>query len=262
MDWTHHIIENAPFPGTSSGIKTTPIRTITTIIPAYNEAGRIREVLKVLHEVKQLGEIIVVDDGSQDETAHVTRLAAETDPRIRLIIQPTNLGKGQAIFTGWQATHAPYILMLDADLFGLEPHHVTDLFQPVQKGWADMTIGFFRGGYWRTDISHWVNPWLSGQRCFRADLLKMISWEAAAGYGIETALNVAAYLNRWNVIKIPLQGAWHLPSENRRGFWRGARMKGKMYMQIIQAWYLAGGYKRLGIRLGRKPRVTDLNRSH
>jgi len=259
---TLQTVKNAPFPETSSEIKTTPTRSIAVIIPAYNEASRIRQVLQVLHGVKQLGEIIVVDDGSSDGTAQQSCLEAETDPRIRLIILPTNMGKGQAVFTGWQATRAAYLIMLDADLFGLASQHIENLYQPVLDGQVDMTIGVFHGGYWRTDISHWATPWLSGQRCFRADLLKMINWDAAAGYGLETALTVAAQVNDWHVMKVPLQGAWHMPSENRRGFWRGAGMKGKMYLQIIRAWYVAEGYKHLGIRSGRKPRVSDLNRSH
>jgi GT2 family glycosyltransferase len=244
LDLTLQTEKNAPFPDTSSEIKTTPARSMAAIIPAYNEARRIRQVLQVLHEVDQLGEIIVVDDGSSDGTAQQARIEAETDPRIRLIIQPTNTGKGQAVFTGWQATRASYLVMLDADLFGLVPKHVADLYHPVLDGQADMTLGVFRGGYWQTDLSHWGTPWLSGQRCFRANLLKMISWDAAAGYGLETALTVAARQNSWQVKKVPLQGAWHMPSESRRGFWRGAGMKGKMYLQIIRAWYVAEGHKR------------------
>ena len=262
MDITPQTVNKAPFPETSSEIKTTPTRSIAAIIPAYNEAGRIRQVLQVLHQVEQLGEIIVVDDGSQDATAQESRLEAETDPRIRLIIQSTNMGKGQAIFTAWQATRAAYLIVLDADLFGLAPKHIEDLYKPVLEGQADMTIGLFRGGYWRTDLSHRGSPWLSGQRCIRADLLKAISWDAAAGYGIETALTVASQLNDWSVMRVPLQGVWHLPSEQRRGLWRGARNRSKMYLQIIRAWYVAGGLTHLGIRLGRKPRVSDLNRSH
>ena len=259
MDSTLQTVKTTSFPEISSEIKTTPVRCLAAIIPAYNEAGRIRQVLQVLHQVKQLGEIIVVDDGSQDATAQKSRIEAEEDPRIRIIIHPTNMGKGQAVYTGWQATRASYLILLDADLFGLVPQHVESLFRPVLEGRADMTIGYFRGGYWRTDISQRAAPWLSGQRCLRADRLKTISWDAASGYGIETALTVAAQQDGWRVMKVPLQGAWHVPSENRRGFWLGAKMKGKMYLQIIRAWYLARGHKHFGNQSGQKPRVSNLN---
>ncbi|MBP1704011.1 MAG: glycosyl transferase, family 2 [Chloroflexi bacterium] len=257
----NNVLQKARNPQAESypDITTSPTRTIAAIIPAYNEAGRIRRVLQTLHDVRQLGEIIVVDDGSSDGTAQESRLEAESDARIRLIIQPTNMGKGQAIYSGWQATRANCILMLDADLCGLTSQHIVDLYQPVLAGQADMTIGLFHGGYWRTDLSHWATPWLSGQRCFRADLLKKISWEAAAGYGIETALTVAAQLNDWKIVKVPWLGAWHTPSEDRRGFWRGMGRRSMMYLQIIRAWYVAGGLMCLGIRFGRKSRVSNLN---
>ena len=249
----------SPRSESNPAISTSPTRTIAAIIPAFNEAGRIGKVLHVLHDVKYLAEIIVVDDGSSDTTVQESLLEAETDSRIRLISQTANLGKGQAILAGWQATRANILLMLDADLCGLTSQHILDLCQPVLNGRADMTIGLFRGGYWRTDLSHWATPWLSGQRCLRADLLKKISWDAAAGYGIETALTVAAQLHDWKTMKVAWQGAWHTPSENRCGYWRGMARRGKMYLQILRAWYVAGGLLRLGIRLGRKLRVSNLN---
>jgi glycosyltransferase involved in cell wall biosynthesis len=206
-----------------------------------------------------LSEIIVVDDGSSDATAQESRLEAEIDPRIRLIIHPTNLGKGQAIFAGWQATRAQYIIMLDADLLGLAKQHIEDLYQPVLDGRADMSIGIFRGGYWKTDLSHMGTPWLSGQRCMRADLLKSISWDAASGYGIETALTVGAQLGDWKTMKVVWQGVWHTPSLDRRGFWQGVKTHTRMYLQVIRAWYVAGGLMQLRIRLGHKSRVSNPN---
>jgi hypothetical protein len=249
----------SPRAESNPAISTAPTRTIAAIIPAYNEAGRIGQVLRVLHDVKYLAEIIIVDDGSTDSTVQESILEAASDSRIRLVRQTANLGKGQAILTGWQSTRVNILLMLDADLCGLTSQHILDLCQPVLDGRADMTIGLFRGGHWKTDLSHWATPWLSGQRCLRADLLKKISWDAAAGYGIETALTVAAQLYDWKIMKVTWQGAWHTPSENRCGYWRGMGRRGKMYLQILRAWYVAGGLMCLRIRLGRKLRVSNLN---
>lgn len=218
--------------------------SVAAIVPAFDEADRIGRVLNVLHQVDCLSEIIVVDDGSKDATGEVSRREAEIDPRIRVLSHPTNLGKGQAVFTGWHATRAANLLMLDADLMGLNPQHVLDLIQPVLDDHADMTIGQFRGGDWKTDISHRVGPWLSGQRCLRAELLGMLPVDAAAGYGIETALTVAAQIHGWRCKRVPLQGAWHIPGELRRGFWLGIKTKARMYAQIVSAWYLSGGLHR------------------
>ena len=224
---------------------------ISAIIPVYNEAGKIGRVLDILRQVDRLREIIVVDDGSTDLSAEEIQFAAQSDPRIRLVANPVNQGKGQAIFLGWQATESHCLLLLDGDLFGLNPQHIQDLINPVLDNHADMAIGQFKKGKWASDIAHWFTPWLSGQRSLRADLLRQVSSKAAAGYGFETALTVAARQYEWRCVRVFLPGVWHLPGEARRGFWKGLKNRARMYRQISSAWYQAGGLHRVGIR----PRV-------
>jgi glycosyltransferase involved in cell wall biosynthesis len=218
---------------------------ISAIIPVYNEAGKVGLVLETLRHVTWISELLVVDDGSTDSSADEIRIAAQSDPRLRLLQHIENQGKGQAIFSGWQATKSPYLLLLDADLFGLKPHHVYDLMEPVITNQADMSIGQFKRGRFASDFSHLLTPWLSGQRCLRANLLGQISSRAAQGYGFETALTVAAGQFGWRTSRVPMQAVWHLASEARRGIWVGAKNRFKMYRQIVSAWYQARGLKRL-----------------
>jgi glycosyltransferase involved in cell wall biosynthesis len=213
--------------------------SILAIIPVFNEAKTIRKVLSVLRQVDSLGEIVVVDDGSTDGSRKEIEAEAANDERIRLLSNPVNLGKGQSVLSAWKLSHASCILMLDADLYGLEPQHIRDLIDPVLSGRADMTIGQFRKGYWRTDLSHRVTPWLSGQRCLRSELFEQVSPKAASGYGIETALTVVSKQDGWRCLRVHLLGVWHHPSEQRRGTLSGAKMRTKMYAQILRAWYLA-----------------------
>jgi glycosyltransferase involved in cell wall biosynthesis len=215
--------------------------TIHAIVPVYNEAGTIRKVLSVLRQVDCLGEIIVVNDGSTDNSKSEIEAEAEADHRIRILEQPVNRGKGQSILSASSASPASCFLLLDADLYGLKPGHVQELIDPVLDGKADMTIGQFRGGYWRTDFSHWLTPWLSGQRCLRSELLESIPPAAASGYGLETALTIVGGQNGWRWRRVPMLGVWHQPSEKRRGLFAGLGMRTKMYAQIVRAWYLAGG---------------------
>jgi glycosyltransferase involved in cell wall biosynthesis len=198
----------------------------------------------VLRQVECLGEIIVVDDGSTDGSGREIEEEAEVDQRIRLLTHEGNQGKGQSILNAWHTTKADCLLLLDADLYGLEPSHILDLIEPVLRGQADMTIGQFKHGYWRTDFSHFITPWLSGQRCLRSDLLGYVSPTAAAGYGIETALTVAAKQDGWRCKRVPMYGVWHRPSEQRLGWLAGIRTRSRMYGQIVRAWYLAGGLRR------------------
>ena len=214
---------------------------IAAILPMFNEENNVQEVLDVLFATDILDEIILVDDGSRDHTPEVLHRAAQRDRRIQVIRHETNRGKGEAIFSGWAATQAPYLLLLDADLKRLTPAHLCNLMSPILEHRADMTLGLFWGGHVSTDLSHWLTPFLTGQRGLRSDLLKMISREAAAGYGFEVALTMAARQQGYRRKVVTLRGVWHPSSEARaeRGFWRGALWKANMYRQIVRAWIIA-----------------------
>ena len=214
---------------------------IAAILPVFNEELNVSDVLDVLHASRILDEIILVDDGSSDKTFEILNQAATVDPRIQVIRHEQNKGKGQAIFSGWAATCAPILLLLDADLKDLTPDHITALLAPVIEHRADMTLGLFQGGHFSTDLSHRLSPYLTGQRGLRAELLKNISREAASGYGFEIALTVTARQHNYHTRVVALKGVWHPSSEFRaeRGFWRGLLWKLHMYGQIIRAWYIS-----------------------
>src|SRR5688572_27854062 len=97
-----------------------PSRTVSIVIPAYNEAGRLPTTLEKIrryadshHEVR---EIVIVDDGSRDATAAVVRDAAARDSRIQLVSYLPNAGKGYAIRRGIIEAQSELILISDADL--------------------------------------------------------------------------------------------------------------------------------------------------
>ena len=214
---------------------------IAAILPTYNEELNVSGVLDVFRATDILDEIILVDDGSKDKTAEILNQAAAMDQRIQVIQHNVNKGKGQAIFSGLAATHATIILLLDADIKNLHPGHIQALLAPILEHRADMTLGLFKGGHFRTDASHWFTPFLTGQRGLRAELLKYVSHEAAGGYGFEVALTVAARRHNCRTRVVPLKGVWHPSSEFRpeRGYWNGRVVRLRMYGQIIRAWYIS-----------------------
>ena len=230
------------FQGIDSATMTRKTTPIAAILPTYNEAHHIHAVLDVLREVDTLSEIIVVDVGSSDDTAELARQAAALDPRLQVIQHNKNRGKGQAIFTGWRATQAACLLLLDADLVNLTPQHVDALIAPVITRRADMTLGLFRGGRIHTDFAHWAAPWLTGQRCLRAEILRHVSEQAASGYGFEVALTLAAQRRGYRLRIIPLGGVWHPPSEFHRGWLKGIPWRLKMYGQILRAFWITSGW--------------------
>jgi glycosyltransferase involved in cell wall biosynthesis len=214
---------------------------IAAILPTYNEEFNVSGVLEVLRATSMLDEIILVDDGSTDNTAEILNQTATIDRRVRVIQHGKNRGKGQAIFSGWAATNASILLLLDADLKNLNPEHIQALLAPVIEHRADMTLGLFHGGHRSTDFSHWLTPFLTGQRGVRAELLKYVSRDAAAGYGFEVALTVAAGQQKFRTRVVALKGVWHPSSEYRteRGYWNGNLTRFRMYGQVIRAWVIA-----------------------
>jgi len=213
--------------------------SVAAIIPAHNEGRNILTVLEVLHQSNTLDEIIVVNDGSTDNTECLANQMAQIDPRIRIIGLNSNKGKGEAVLSGWHSTQASILLLLDADLINLNVHHIQSLIHPVLEGHVDMTVGSFRGGKIPTDLAHIATPWLSGQRCLKAELLKSISIKAAAGYGLETAISVTAMQNQWHCCKVILRGVTHPQSESHRGFYKGFMNRVKMYTEILRAYWIA-----------------------
>ncbi len=208
--------------------------SVAAIIPAYNESGRIGKVLAILHDVEELSQIIVVDDGSTDDTYAEVQHFAKIDPRLRCVQLPVNGGKGGAMFAGARATRAKILLFLDGDLLGLKPEHVQDLILPVCTENYDMTVGVFRGGKFLTDMAHLLAPWLSGQRCLPAELFFSVDEHSARGYSVETAISLAANRHRWHSRYLALRGVWHPTSETRHGIWNGLHVRSKMYTDIIR----------------------------
>jgi dolichyl-phosphate beta-glucosyltransferase len=92
---------------------------LSVVIPAYNEAGRLPRTLRDLQAFldtdRRPAEVIVVDDGSTDETTKVVRQIEATDDRFRLIRLPQNRGKGFAVRTGIVNSSGRLVLFADAD---------------------------------------------------------------------------------------------------------------------------------------------------
>ena len=108
---------------------------ISIIIPAYNEEKYIEEVLKVVTDIPGILEVIVVSDGSTDNTVQV----AQKYP-VKVIELPVNLGKGGAMMAGVRGQRK-ILTLLDADLVGLKPIHITSLISAIENEDLDMVVG-------------------------------------------------------------------------------------------------------------------------
>ena len=119
---------------------------LSIIIPAYNEADRLGKTLETVVDYMRKdhpqGEIIVVDDGSSDQTAILARqLLAGRDPlRTSVISYKSNLGKGRAVRLGLLAARGEVALFSDADL-STPITEAPKLFDPILKNESDLTFG-------------------------------------------------------------------------------------------------------------------------
>jgi glycosyltransferase involved in cell wall biosynthesis len=112
---------------------------VTFLIPAYNEAATIAEVLSRISLLELDCEIIVVDDGSTDATAAIVASHAVENGRLRLL-RKTNGGKGSALRHGIPYCRGRIVVIQDADM-EYDPIDVPTLIEPIQRDAADVVYG-------------------------------------------------------------------------------------------------------------------------
>lgn len=195
---------------------------VAVIIPAKDEQKRITATVKAVWELPGVDLVVVVDDGSADDTG---QLAAQAGARV--VRHSRNRGKGAAMETGAEAVRLleegrstpRHLLFLDADL-GETASAAAPLIEPVRRGEADMTIATFtttvklgghgfvvrlsRDGIRRATGWEATQP-LNGQRC-----LTRAAFEAglplAPGFGVETGLTIDLIRGGFRVkeVQVPL----------------------------------------------------------
>jgi len=119
---------------------------LSVIMPVYNEAKTVEEVIRKVIEQSEVAELITVNDASQDGTGDVLRELAKSLPRMKVIEHSVNQGKGAALRTGISHATQPYVLIQDADL-EYDPEEYPILLKPILSGKADVVFGSrFIGG--------------------------------------------------------------------------------------------------------------------
>ena len=129
------------------------VSCLSVVMPSYNEAATLETVIRRVLASPYVQELIVVDDGSTDETVAIVN--GIDDPRIRLFVQPINLGKGAALRRGFQEATAPYVIVQDADL-EYDPKEYSTVLGPLIAGDADVVYGSrFLSGHPHRVLYYW-----------------------------------------------------------------------------------------------------------
>jgi glycosyltransferase involved in cell wall biosynthesis len=113
---------------------------LSVIMPCYNEAATLKEILQKVRAVDIDKEIIAVDDHSSDETYRLLCEEAEHDPTMTVIRHPVNQGKGAAVRSGIARARGEITIVQDADL-EYDPNDYYELVRPIAEGRIDVVFG-------------------------------------------------------------------------------------------------------------------------
>lgn len=203
---------------------------VSCIIPAYNEAARIGQVLSVVLRHPLIAEVIVVDDGSSDATAAIVEGMAG----VTLIRLPKNRGKTWAVSVGIEAARHPLLLFLDSDLEGLEADHLTALIGAVRNGGADVSISLRQNA---PKLWHWLGlDYISGERVLPKSLFegRTEGLRRLPRFGFEVHLNglwigwgLRICVVKWPGVASPYKQA-------KRGIWAGVKADVAMMRDIFR----------------------------
>ncbi len=133
-------------------------RPLSVVIPCYNEASTVREVLQRVAAAPLVGEIVVVDDASRDGTGAILEEILASwpvdRPALRVLRHPVNQGKGAALRTGFRHVTREIAIVQDADL-EYDPREYPKILQPILDGDADVVYGSRFAGFPRRVLYFW-----------------------------------------------------------------------------------------------------------
>ncbi len=223
-------------------------RSVSVIIPAFNEADRIGVTVFAARGLPGVARVVVVDDGSTDDTAR-----AATEAGAQVIKVPRNRGKARAMEIGADEAarlsanddRETLLLFLDADL-GETAREASVLITPVLNGEADMTIATFpvipgRGGGMgvvvrvsRAGIARAtgrvLQAPLSGQRCLTPKAFAAAR-PLAPGFGVETALTIAVLRAGFRVVEVGTQMDHRVTNNS----WKARLHRARQLRDVVRA---------------------------
>lgn len=185
---------------------------ISVIIPAYEEAGSVVRVVDFAKSLSFVDEVIVIDDGSMDETA---RKAAEAGARV--VIHKRNLGKTRAVQTGAKHAKQEDVLMLDADMQGLSKQDFSKAYRIYQE--ADMVVLDYGGQHWV--VRHSLLPATSGARFLARRVLLEAPFTNANHWEVEGVINRYLFRRKATVRVVVAKDLFSPRKESKYGRLRG-----------------------------------------
>ena len=213
---------------------------LSVIMPCYNEAESLPDILNKVRAITIDKEIIVIDDCSNDDTPNVLANEQRNDPNLRVIRHERNRGKGAAVRTGIAAATGDVIIVQDADL-EYDPNDFYAVLKPIFDGRVGVVYGSrFMGShtgmyFWNalgnkflTFLTNFLfNCWISDMetcyKAFRADIIKNIPLESN-DFRIEPEITAKILLRKERIFEVPVSYIGRTYEEGKKmkpsqGFW-------------------------------------------
>jgi glycosyltransferase involved in cell wall biosynthesis len=204
---------------------------VYAVVPAYNEAPSVAAVVEALRASGAFEDVVVVDDGSTDDTA--ARAEAAGAVAIRT---PKNLGKGGAMLYGTEAigetSTDDRVAFFDADLVGLEPRHVRRMVDASDLGYDQVAGLQDRGDV--VNLMQLYGPLVTGQRVLRRWILDTLPQTCWTGYCVETAINDVVEREKGTTLLVMLDGIDTRTKLDKVGMLDGIAGQWRMIKQIAK----------------------------
>jgi glycosyltransferase involved in cell wall biosynthesis len=218
---------------------------LSVLIPVYNEAKTLEEIVRRVRSVRLPKEIVVVDDASTDGSRELLqRLEAQTrasgDPfnQLKVFFQPFNQGKGAAIRSGLSHVEGEIVIIQDADL-EYDPQDYLSLLDPILSGYADVVFGtrfYGRGPHRVLFFWHYLGNQLLtflsnvltnlnlsdmevGYKVFKTEVLKDIKLRSNR-FGFEPEITVKVAKKKCRVYEVPISYHGRTYAEGKKITWK------------------------------------------
>ena len=212
---------------------------LTVVMPVYNEAATVAEVVAVVLSQRPVQQLVIVDDCSRDGTWDKLEALAQTESRIKLIRHEVNQGKGAALRTGIGHATSAIVIIQDADL-EYNPEEYGRLINPILSGKADVVFGSrFRGGsdasrvlyFWHsvgnnfltmcsnmaTDLN--LTDMETGYKTFRREIIQRIRIEENR-FGFEPEITAKIAKARVRIYEVGISYTGRTYAEGKKVGWR------------------------------------------